>query len=94
MFVAEPEFPIAHRLDAEGDDQNLAGRKDGIAPAIQQRPDLDLDPQLFLQFALEARNRIFTILQPPTGQFPLVTLVLQENDLPSDQAHTLDRHRP
>src|SRR5688572_5215815 len=94
MFVAEPEFPLSHRQNAEGHDQHRAGGEHRVAPAIEQIADLGRDPQLFLQLPRQAGNRVLTSLQAAAGQLPLVALVLQENDLAADQAYALDGNRP
>src|SRR5687767_2464243 len=94
MFVAEPEFPLSHRQNAEGHDQHCAGGEHRVAPAIEQVADLGRDPQFLLQLPLQAGNRVLTCLQAAAGQLPLVALVLQQNDLAADQAYALDGNRP
>jgi hypothetical protein len=80
MFFADPKTTLVASVQAVSHDDHVSLWEHLVDPTVEERSDLDGDPELLVNFPSEAALRGLPGLQPPSREFPLAALILQQND--------------
>jgi hypothetical protein len=81
MFFTDAKITLVASAQAVGDDHHFSLWEHLVDPTVEESPDLDSDPELLANFPREAAFRGLPGLEPPSRQFPLSALILQQNNL-------------
>lgn len=91
MLKAVAKFSLVALDHAESNDHDLSFRQNLVDPAVKQRADFDIAPQLFVDLTCETRLGCLARLPPAAGQFPFGPFILEQNDGVVLKQDALDR---
>jgi hypothetical protein len=80
MLFADPKIAVVASAQAVGHDDHFSLGQHLVDPTVEKRPHFDGDPKLLADFPRETGFWSFSGLEPSAWQFPLVALVLQQDD--------------
>jgi len=80
MFFTDAKTALVASAQSVGHDDHFLLREYLVDPAIEERPDLDGDPEFLVHFTRQTVFWSFPGLETSSRQFPLTALILQEHD--------------